>query len=54
MLMDNNYFSRTITVYHGRIAPEEGFLVGYGAIISHYNLSVPVPNQLSLISQKKR
>ena len=52
--MDNNYFSRKITVFHGREAPEEGFLVGYGAIISHYNLAVPVPNQLALISQKKR
>jgi Fic family protein len=52
--MNNNYISLKITIFHGRVAPEEGFLVGYGAIISHYNLPVPIPNKLALISQKKR
>lgn len=47
-------FFRKITVFHGRLAPEEGFLVGYGAIIENYKLSVPIPSRLSLISQKKR
>jgi len=52
--MNNNCFSPKITVFHGRLAPEEGFLVGYGAIFENYKLSVPFPSRLSLISQKKR
>jgi len=52
--MNNKHFSLKITVFHGRVTPEEGYLVGYGAIISNYNLSVPIPSRLSLISQKKR
>lgn len=52
--MINNHFSLKITVFHGRETPEEGYLVGYGAIISKYKLSVPIPERLSLISQKKR
>src|SRR5665648_776475 len=52
--MNNKPISQTITVFHGRVAPEEGYLVGYGAIISQYNLPVPIPNKLALISQKTR
>ncbi len=52
--MNNNSISQKITTFHGRIAPEEGFLVGYGAIIEQFNLSVPIPKKLALISQKKR
>ena len=52
--MNNNRFSLKITVFHGIKAPEEGNLVGYGAIIEAYNLAVPIPNQLALISFKKR
>ncbi|SHJ29775.1 Fic family protein [Tangfeifania diversioriginum] len=52
--MNNNCISQKITVFRGKITPEEGFLVGYGAIILHYDLKVPVPNILSLISQKDR
>ena len=52
--MNNKSISQKITTFHGRVAPEEGFLVGYGAIISDYDLPVPIPNKLALISQKKR
>ena len=52
--MKSNYFSRKITVFHGRSTPEEGILAGYGAIIDAYKLPVPLPNKLSLISRKKR
>ena len=52
--MDNNCISQKITVFRGKITPEEGFLVGYGAIILHYDLKVPTPKILSLISQKDR
>lgn len=46
--------SRKIKIFHGRETPEEGTLVGYGAIIEAYNLAVPIPEKLALISSKKR
>ena len=52
--MQNNRFSIEISVFQGRTAPEKGTLVGYGAIINVYNLQVPLPYKLSLISEKKR
>jgi Fic family protein len=51
---DNKCFSLKVNVFHGRQAPEEATLVGYGAIIEAYQLPVPFPRQLSLISSKKR
>lgn len=52
--MDNKRFSLRISIFHGIQSPEEGILVGYGALIEGYSLAIPLPNQLSLISQKKR
>ena len=52
--MDNKHFSRTINVFHDRKTPEQGNLAGYGAVIDALNLKVPIPNQLSLISEKHR
>jgi Fic family protein len=52
--MNSNQFSLKISVFHGRKAPEEGTLVGYGALIEALTLAVPFPNRLSLISPKKR
>ena len=52
--MNNNCFSLKISVFHGIKTPEEGSLVGYGAIIEAYKLAVPMPSQLALISFKKR
>lgn len=52
--MENNRFSLEITVFHGRKAPETGILVGYGALIEAYDLKVPLPDVLSLISFKNR
>ena len=46
--------SQTITTFRGRLSPEESFLVGYGVIISQFKLAVPIPERLSLISQKER
>lgn len=36
------------------MAPEEGFLAGYGAILNYYDLGVPLPDRLALISQKHK
>lgn len=52
--MEKNKFSQKIIVFHGRIAPEEALLVGYGALIARYELQIPLPNALTLISSKKR
>lgn len=52
--MNNNCFSLKISVFHGRKAPEEGILVGYGALIEGYTLDMPLPHRLTLISSKKR
>lgn len=52
--MGNKSFSREITVFHGRQAPETSTLVGYGAVIEALNLQMPMPETLSLISSKRR
>ena len=48
------YFSQKITIFHGRYTPEEGILVGYGAIINALQLNVTIPNRLAIISLKTR
>lgn len=52
--MDNKHISLEINVFHGRMTPEEGILVGYGAIIEFFQLPMPLPNKLALISYKNR
>ena len=52
--MKNNYYSQKVTVFHGRMAPEEASLVGYGTLIDSLNLAVPMPERLSLVSSKNR
>jgi len=52
--MKNNNISQEISVFQERTVPEEGTLVGYGAIITAYKLPVPAPIQLALISRKHR
>lgn len=52
--MKSGYKLRTAAVFYGRTAPEEGTLIGYGAILEAYHLEVPVPFTLSLISTKRR
>ncbi|EJF52509.1 hypothetical protein SapgrDRAFT_0768 [Saprospira grandis DSM 2844] len=47
-------YSLRITVFRGRAAAEEGYLVGYGAIINALGLAVPYPEKLALISLKHR
>jgi Fic family protein len=50
--MENTHFSQEILIFHGRTAPETSFLTGYGAVILYYNLEVPIPATLALISKK--
>ncbi len=53
-IIETLHFSKEITVFHGRQAPEKGTLVGYGAIIDALDLAVPIPRKLALISEKHR
>ncbi len=52
--MKNKQFSRRISVFHGMKTPEEAMLVGYGAIIEALKLPMPFPEQLAIISDKRR
>ena len=52
--MNIKHFSLKLSVFHGRIVPEDGVIVGYGAIIEAYKLAVPIPVKLTFISTKKR
>ncbi|SHJ83640.1 Fic/DOC family protein [Arenibacter nanhaiticus] len=52
----SKYFSQKLTVFHGRILPEKGFLVGYGLLIkaleSQCKLDVPLPETLAIATDK--
>lgn len=52
--MNIKRFSLQLSVFHGRAVPEDGVIVGYGAIIEAYKLAVPIPEKLTFISTKKR
>ena len=51
ILINSKRFTREISVFHGRQAPEKGTLVGYGAIIETLSLQMPFPSTLALISE---
>lgn len=52
--MMDEQFSKRITVFRGRVAPEEALLVGYGALIDKFQLEVPLSDCLCLISDVRR
>lgn len=52
--MENNRYSQKISGFHNRTTPEPGKLVGYGALIAAYNLTVPPPDKFALISTKHK
>ena len=52
--MNNKNLSKEISLFRGMETPETATLVGYGAIIEELNIDMPLPNQLSLISSKRR
>jgi len=51
---NTTHFSQPAPVFHGRIAPEKGNIVGYSAIIETFQLAVPIPDTITLISTKNR
>ncbi len=52
--MNSVHFSYKASVFHGRTIPEEGSIEGYASIINAYNLEVPIPDIIFLISTKNR
>ena len=52
----NNCFSQKVKVFHDRVLPEEGLLVGYALLIQiiekETGILVPLPNQLALVTDK--
>lgn len=54
--MNNSaYFSQKKHVFHGKVSPEEGTIVGYAAIADTINLQMPMVNPITLIcDQNKR
>ena len=52
--MNIKRFSLQLSFFHGRTVPEDGVIVGYGAIIEVFKLAVPIPNKLSFVSSKNR
>lgn len=52
--MNSVHFSIPASVFHGKYLPEEGAIIGYGALIDYYQLEMPLPFSLSVISYKNR
>lgn len=52
--MNNKQISQSISVFHDRTLPEQGNLVGYGALIESLKLALPIPLKLAIISSKRR
>lgn len=48
---EKKQISRSVSVFQGRLIPEaEAYLAGYGALIDSYELRVPLPEKLVVIS----
>lgn len=52
--MENKHFSHVVSALSDRTAPEEGYLVGYGAIHKTFGLQAVLPDILALISHKHK
>ncbi len=52
--MKSTHFSFSAPVFTDMPLPEEGFIVGYSAIIHRLNLKVPIPSPIALVSQKNK
>lgn len=51
---DQNRFSGSVMIFHGRVLPERATPAGYAALIDAYNLVVPIPRTLSATSEHHR
>ena len=53
--MENTaHFFQKAPVFHGKQCPEEGYIVGYAAIIDKLGLKVPVPCQITMVCNQNK
>lgn len=50
----HTHFYRITPIFHGKQCPEEGYIVGYSAIIDKLGLKVPIPNQVTLVCNQNK
>lgn len=50
----STHYSKKVPVFHGRTLPEKGSIVGYAAIIEVHQLVLPMPQKITLISDKHK
>lgn len=53
-MRESAYFSIDAPVFHGRTMPQKGHIVGYAAIINSFDLQMPMPNQIAVVSTKNK
>jgi len=53
-MVDCAYFFCDAPVFHGLIAPEQGTIVGYAAIIHYLNLEMPMPTPVALVCKQNK
>jgi hypothetical protein len=54
IVVKNTHISQRVPAFHGRALPEPGCIVGYGALIAHLELALPIPDVLAMISDKNK
>ena len=52
--MNRAHFSLDAPVFHGRITPEKGYIVGNAAIIHRLELKMPMPLQCTLVCKQNK
>ena len=53
-MANSTHFSHNALVFHGRNIPEEGFIVGYAAIINGLSLQLPIPKPIALVCNQNK
>lgn len=53
-MRESAYFSIDAPVFHGKTMPQKGYIVGYAAIINSFDLQMPMPNQIAVVSTKNK
>ncbi len=53
-MANSTHFSHNAPVFHGRNIPEEGFIVGYAAIIHGLSLQLPMPKPIALVCNQNK
>ncbi len=48
------HFSQKKPIFHGKLSPEQGFIVGYAAIIDKLKLNMPMVNPIALVCDQNK